>query len=456
MASMSVTRIRRRVDPASGPHGGTLGADAEREFVSARGGGAPLDEPVRRSMEAAFDTDFSGVRVHADARANALNASIRARAFTLGRDVFFASNEYRPSSRRGSEVLAHELTHVVQQTGRIRRRGATDEDDPERVKVSESSGPDRSAGHRLVARADGKTIGSVAVHERDRTAIEVSNLRVAPEHRQHGYGRDLLASAARTGERLGKSVVALSSQDDGSGHLDAWYRSMGFRAAGATPGGHVHFEAPTRRLARIQRSSLAIQRAERDPSQYWRCNVHGPWDAFYKASDAVCPQCGEYGVPTTEAEFKKAAAATVEAGSTPTTAVVELGSAARLKAYCDLEPKRIAANRTGARRVTLAKLLELIDAYDVPIKGTDIVADESGGGYSARVEVIKKIQTALEAMIDWCAALCASADEHDKGDAHGLRLGGIFNAILKLINQSCNNENAKALRAMVKTVKVSG
>ena len=306
-------------------------------------------------MEAAFNTDFSGVRVHADARANALNASIQARAFTVGQDVFFAGNEYRPATRRGSEVLAHELTHVVQQTGRISRRSAAQETDSERVKVSQASGSDRSGGHQLVAQADGKTIGSAAVHERDRTAIEVTNLRVAPEHRQRGYGRDIIASAARTGERLGKSVISLSSQDNGSGHLDAWYRSMGFHAAGATPGGHVHFEAPTQQVARtrIQRHSMLIQRMDRPTSRYWTCKDHGPWDLLYNAPYAACPKCFEEGVPTTEAELKKVSAANVDAGSAQAT-VVGAGPAAQLKAFCLSDPKRLAANRCGARRATIA------------------------------------------------------------------------------------------------------
>lgn len=68
-------------------------------------------------MERALGADFGGVRVHTDERADALNRSLRARAFTTGADIFFRRGAYDPASPGGREVLAHELTHVVQQQG---------------------------------------------------------------------------------------------------------------------------------------------------------------------------------------------------------------------------------------------------------------------------------------------------------------------------------------------------
>ncbi|OBQ24581.1 MAG: hypothetical protein AN488_00015 [Anabaena sp. WA113] len=69
-------------------------------------------------MEKAFGgVDFSQVKVHNDAVSDQLNQSIQARAFTTGQDVFFRGGEYNPGSRGGQELLAHELTHVVQQSG---------------------------------------------------------------------------------------------------------------------------------------------------------------------------------------------------------------------------------------------------------------------------------------------------------------------------------------------------
>jgi hypothetical protein len=83
----------------------------------ARGGGQPLPVGLRARMERAFGADFSNVHVHTDARADGLNRSLEARAFTAGRDLFFRSGEYSPDSQKGQELIAHELTHVVQQGG---------------------------------------------------------------------------------------------------------------------------------------------------------------------------------------------------------------------------------------------------------------------------------------------------------------------------------------------------
>jgi len=80
-----------------------------------RSPGQPLDPVTRAFMEPRFGQNFSRVRVHADGDAAKSATSIKARAFTLGQDIFFRQGEYRPSNRVGQELLAHELTHVVQQ-----------------------------------------------------------------------------------------------------------------------------------------------------------------------------------------------------------------------------------------------------------------------------------------------------------------------------------------------------
>jgi hypothetical protein len=109
----------RRVQRVGGDPASMEGGDAAPEFESsvqtAAGKGNPLPESVRTEMEAAFGRDFGGVRVHADGQANALNRQVQALAFTTGPDIFFREGQYAPGSATGKEVLAHELTHVVQQ-----------------------------------------------------------------------------------------------------------------------------------------------------------------------------------------------------------------------------------------------------------------------------------------------------------------------------------------------------
>jgi hypothetical protein len=94
------------------------GPTFSRRLREARGaGGSPLPSSVRSFMEPRFREDFSGVRVHNDARAESLNRSVSARAFTTGHDIFFRPGEFRPNSASGRRLIAHELTHVVQQRG---------------------------------------------------------------------------------------------------------------------------------------------------------------------------------------------------------------------------------------------------------------------------------------------------------------------------------------------------
>lgn len=95
---------------------GPLDPDIEADIRSARGGGRPLDDPVRQDMETRLGADLSDVRIHADARGDELSHSVQADAFTTGADVFFRSGSYSPDSSAGRQLLAHELTHVVQQT----------------------------------------------------------------------------------------------------------------------------------------------------------------------------------------------------------------------------------------------------------------------------------------------------------------------------------------------------
>ena len=97
--------------------GGEASPDLESTINRARGGGQRLETGLQQSIGQAMGADFSGVRVHTDAQSDQLNKLIQAKAFTTGQDVFFRQGEYNPGSRGGQELIAHELTHVVQQSG---------------------------------------------------------------------------------------------------------------------------------------------------------------------------------------------------------------------------------------------------------------------------------------------------------------------------------------------------
>ena len=84
---------------------------------SLNGSGSPLPPTTRAFFEPRFGADFSGVRVHTDSRATETAKSLQARAFTVGQNIAFGSGQYAPESQAGRHLLAHELTHVVQQNG---------------------------------------------------------------------------------------------------------------------------------------------------------------------------------------------------------------------------------------------------------------------------------------------------------------------------------------------------
>jgi|GEM_PF-1906392 len=95
--------------------GGEASTDLESSIQSARGSGQSLDTGLQAKMGQSMGADFSDVKVHTDSQSDQLNKSIQAKAFTTGQDVFFRQGAYDPSSRGGQELIAHELTHVVQQ-----------------------------------------------------------------------------------------------------------------------------------------------------------------------------------------------------------------------------------------------------------------------------------------------------------------------------------------------------
>lgn len=113
--------------------------EVANDIEQARGGGQSLDDGTRVQMESAFGADFAAVRVHTDSRADDLSQSLSARAFTTGRDVFFRQGEYSPGTSSGRELLAHELTHVVQQNGDdiSRKMTVSEPDDPHEVEADQ-------------------------------------------------------------------------------------------------------------------------------------------------------------------------------------------------------------------------------------------------------------------------------------------------------------------------------
>jgi hypothetical protein len=135
----------------------------ETALQKERGGGHNLDSGVRKQMEGALGADLGSVRVHTDTQADSLNRTLNARAFTTGQDIFFSQGAYQPGSSTGRELIAHELTHVVQQGGDQVRRAMTvsQPGDPHEVEAEETA--------RAIMHAETSSKGDV-----DRQAISAS------------------------------------------------------------------------------------------------------------------------------------------------------------------------------------------------------------------------------------------------------------------------------------------
>lgn len=101
----------------SGDGSSEASPDVSSRLQSSKGGGSPLPHDTRSSMESAIGADFSGVRVHTGSEAAGLSQDLSAQAFTHGNDIYFNEGKYNPGSGDGQKLLAHELTHTVQQGG---------------------------------------------------------------------------------------------------------------------------------------------------------------------------------------------------------------------------------------------------------------------------------------------------------------------------------------------------
>lgn len=88
----------------------------ENQINSSRGGGSLMDLGTKNFMESRFGTDFSDVKIHTGSQAVQMSRELNAQAFTVGNDVYFNEGKYSPNTDNGKHLLAHELTHTVQQS----------------------------------------------------------------------------------------------------------------------------------------------------------------------------------------------------------------------------------------------------------------------------------------------------------------------------------------------------
>jgi hypothetical protein len=142
-----------------------------------RGGGAPLPAEVRADFEPKFGADFSGVRIHAGSESADLNTQIQARAFTHGHDIHFGAGEYDPGSAAGKTLLAHELTHTIQQgAAPVQRQPGPDQtasgEENHPAGASASTGTAHLPGQGAPGKAEASAAGENALQRQDDETLQ--------------------------------------------------------------------------------------------------------------------------------------------------------------------------------------------------------------------------------------------------------------------------------------------
>ena len=161
-AMETVPRVQRKAegDEAS-PHD-----NLESRLNASKGGGTSLSPAVQAKMEQGFGADFGNVNIHNNSEAAQLSNDMGAKAFTHGNDVYFNEGQYNPESESGQHLLAHELTHTIQQ-GAVQQKADTPVQRKAKPAVQKKSAP-------VVQRAEGDTsyyyATDSAAHMRVKTA----------------------------------------------------------------------------------------------------------------------------------------------------------------------------------------------------------------------------------------------------------------------------------------------
>ncbi|HLP90708.1 MAG TPA: DUF4157 domain-containing protein [Nostocaceae cyanobacterium] len=130
---LNTENINPQIQRQSGESTNQEKPDLEHQLNSKKGGGSSLDSDTRSFMESRFGADFSAVRVHTDSTAVQMNRELGAQAFTHGSDIFFRDGK-TPGK---NELTAHELTHVIQQTGAVQPKTTTEQPETTDLNITE-------------------------------------------------------------------------------------------------------------------------------------------------------------------------------------------------------------------------------------------------------------------------------------------------------------------------------
>lgn len=108
---------RKPAAQANASSGTQVSSDTANAITASKGKGSTMDKATQSFMSNRFGADFSRIKIHTDGEAVQLNRQLQAKAFTVGSDIYFNEGQYNPGSASGKHLLAHELTHTLQQGG---------------------------------------------------------------------------------------------------------------------------------------------------------------------------------------------------------------------------------------------------------------------------------------------------------------------------------------------------
>lgn len=149
--SMAVPQDESVQRKENGPAPESSNDGLQQRLQNTKGGGQPLPSETRSAMESSIGADFSGVRVHTGNEAASLSKDLGAQAFTHGNDIYFNEGKYAPSDKSGQHLLAHELTHTVQQGAAVQRKPDTSVAPPDIIQKSGPSAPAPAKGPSAAA-----------------------------------------------------------------------------------------------------------------------------------------------------------------------------------------------------------------------------------------------------------------------------------------------------------------
>jgi hypothetical protein len=232
----------KKLQKKGGDNGAVASPSVESKLGSHRAGGAPMSGETNSSMSHAFGADFSGVRIHTDSDAAQMNKELHAHAFTQGKDIYFNSGKYDDRSTEGKKLLAHELTHVVQQNGDTIRRNLWDDF------KSEVSAEAHAAGKGL-AEAGQAVVGAAETtgHALYDTGKAVVGAAETTGHALYGAGKAVVGAAETTGHALYQAgSAAVQGITDAASQAMQWLGSEAGQAATALAdlfGAQIHITA---------------------------------------------------------------------------------------------------------------------------------------------------------------------------------------------------------------------